>query len=749
LTKHEKIDDESLETICAGFLRSSLGGPQSEVGIARLRNLTAYNATPEGDFAAPDVMDRSDFVDTEVADTVDGMLPSLMRIFVASDDAVEFEAKKPGGEALAKTITGYINHLFYVRNDGLNVLYDWFKDALIQKVGHVMIWAEEESEDSSCTYEGLGEDQVAMLLQDGAKLDGEPQRDAQDNLTVTVKYEGKRIEIKVAAIAPHEMRIDPNARWGAEPAAIGRVFLKPRFELDEEGVDTSEVGEGDSYQRSYGEALAELGDTQDFGTQEIHASHRPIECAELYLKLDRDGDGIAEWLKVGMVGDRIAVKDGKPDIEKVDDHPFAEICPIPRPHAYFGDCPADRAYEPQRQRTNLTRALLDNVYQSVNQRNYVNTQANVNIDDLLDSRAGGIVRGEGPMANALNPLVQPNLGAPAFQLNEYFKQWSENRTGFNRYSAGTDADAINKTARGVEMLTAKADMRTELIARFFAQGVRKMFSKMLKLSVTHQDKQDWFSVNGQWVPVNPSEWKDQYNVSINVGLGHGTNDQRLQRLMAMMQLQMQGLNLGVVRPEQIANTIRMAATANEFRSPDQFADEKPMGPPPQVQQIQQQAQQHIDGLQQQIQQLQGKAQSQDAAMAKEVNADKDRDLAWFSAWTARLAVIQKDASAAAQVDAQVAQEFASHIGDEQAGILKLHQQAADQQHEAGMAQMQQQHQALTQAADQQHQAGMAQMGQQAAAQSQAADQQHQQGMAQQQPPATPPASPSATTGGNP
>ncbi len=621
MTKREKIDDETLQTICAGFLRSSLGGPQTEVGVARLRNLTAYNATPEGDFAPPDVMDRSDFVDTEVADTVDGMLPSLMRIFVASDDAVEFEARKPGGEELAKTITGYINHLFYTRNDGLNVLYDWFKDSLVQKVGHVMVWAEEESEDSSSTYEGLAEEQVAMLLQDGGELDGDPQVDEQGCLTVTIKTEDKRIEIKVAAVAPHEMRIDPNARWGAEPAAIGRVFLKPRFELEEEGVDTSEVGEGDGH-RAYGEALAELGDTPDFAMQEIHESHKPIECAELYMRLDRDGDGIAEWIKVGMVGDRIAVKDGKPDIEMVDDHPFAEICPIPRPHAYFGDCPADRAYEPQKQRTNLTRALLDNVYQSVNQRTYVNTNANVNIDDLLDSRAGGIVRGQGPASEALTPLVQPNLGQPAFQLNEYFKQWSENRTGFNRYSAGTDADAINKTARGVELLTAKADMRTELIARFFAQGVRKMFSKMLKLAVKHQDKQDWFNVNGQWIPVNPSEWKDQFNVSINVGLGHGTNDQRLQRLMAMFQLQQAGLQVGVVRPEHIGNTIRLAAVANEFRSPDQFADEKPQGPP--AQQLQQQMQEMQGQMEQQGQQLQ--QASQENAQLKLANANKEGEL---------------------------------------------------------------------------------------------------------------------------
>lgn len=621
MTDRKRIDDESLEAICASFLRQSLGGPNTDVGVARLRNLTAYNAAPEGDFAPPEVMDRSDFVDTEVADTVDGMLPQLMRIFVASDDAVEFEATKPGGEQVAKTITGYINHLFYVRNDGLNVLYDWFKDALVQKVGHVMVWAEEESEDSSCTYEGLVEEQIAMLQQEGAQLDGEPMVAQDGSLTVTVKYEGKKIAFKVAAIAPHEMRLDPNARWGSEPNAIGRVFLRPKFELEEDGIDTSETGEGDGG-RAYGEALAELGETQDWAAREIHDSHRPVECAELYLKLDRDADGIAEWLKIGMVGEKIAIKDGKPDIEKVDDHPFAEICPIPRPHAYFGDCPADRAYGPQLERTRLIRAVQDNLYQSVNQRMYVNTTAGVNIDDLLDSRPGGLIRGTGPAGDALYPIVQPNLGQPAMQMVEFMKQWSENRTGFNRYSAGTDADSLNKTKGGMELLTAKADMRTELIARFFAQGVRKMFAKLLKLAVKHQDKQDWFNVNGEWIAVNPSEWKDQFNVKINVGLGHGTNDQRLQRLMAMFSMQQMGLQVGVVHPEHIANTIRMAAQANEFRSPDMFALEKPEGPGPK--EIMQQMQQLHEQLQQA--QQQGQQLSQENSQLNLANANKQGDL---------------------------------------------------------------------------------------------------------------------------
>jgi hypothetical protein len=145
--------------------------------VARLRNLEYYNAQPEGELAPPEIDDRSDFVATDVADTIEWMLPQLMRIFVSSDDAVEFEARQPSQENMAKLATAYVNYLFYTRNDGVGVMYDWFKDALIQKVGFVKVWAEENAEDAEQTYEGQTQDQLVMLMQEGWTLTEEPKAD--------------------------------------------------------------------------------------------------------------------------------------------------------------------------------------------------------------------------------------------------------------------------------------------------------------------------------------------------------------------------------------------------------------------------------------------------------------------------------------------------------------------------------------------------------------------------------------------
>lgn len=583
--RKDAIGDDELERIAREFMRSALGGPDTEIAAARERNLRAYNAMPEGEFAPPDIDDRSQFVSSDVADTVDGMLPQLLDVFVSDDKAVECQPKKPGpdAESSARQATGYLNHLFYVRNDGLNVLHDWLQDAALQKVGFVKVWAEELTEDAKQTYEGQTPDQLAALLEDGVQLAGEPEVDESGLLRFTTIDESKRMHFRVACVAPHEMRIDPNAKWGDDPAAIGHVSQRRRFELEEMGYDLSEIGSGGDVVDS-GEADALLGEGQGDVDSELHDSHKLYEYAELYMQLDADGDGVAEWVQLCLINGALVSH------EQVDDHPFAEICLMPRSHAYFGDCPADRAYIIQKEQTNLSRALFDNVYFSVNQRTYVNTRAAVNINDLLDNRPGGVVRGEGPPSEAFGQMPTQNIPATAWQMQEWLNVRLENRTGFTRYSQGMDADSLNKTATGVSIITSKADQRLRLMTRFAAHGIRKMFVKLLKLATKHQDGQDWFNVNGSWVPVSPTEWRDQFNITINVGLGHGTKEQQMQRLMALFPLQQMGLQVGVVGPEHIAHTIHEAARVNEFKNPERFASAEPITPPPQLQQMQAQLQ---------------------------------------------------------------------------------------------------------------------------------------------------------------
>jgi hypothetical protein len=510
--------------------------------------------------------------------------------------------------------TGYLNHLFYVRNDGLNILHDWFQDAALQKVGFVKVWAEEEPEDTKQTFEGQTQEQLAAVLMDGAQLAGEPTVDEQGGLTFTTVDESKRMQFHVACVPPHEMRIDSNAKWGGEPAAIGQVCQRRRFELEEMGYDVHGIGGGGFV--ANGEQLALLGDTRSETETELHDSHKLYEYAELYFQLDVDGDGVAEWVQVCLINGTLVAN------EQVDDHPYAEICFMPRAHSYFGDCPADRAFLIQKEQTNLARALFDNTYFATNQRSYINTNANVNIGDWLDNRPGGAVRGEGPMSEAIGQIPTMPIPQTAWQMQEWLSTKLESRTGFTRYSQGMDADSLNKTATGINIITNKSDMRLRLMTRFAALGVRKMFAKLLKLATKHQNAQDWFDVNGEFVAVNPSEWRDQFTMSIGVGLGHGTAEQQMHAVQAMLPMQQMGLQLGIVRPEHIAKTIRLAAQVNQFKNVDDFCDEKPLGPPPQeLMKHIEQMKADTDQAHQQVQQL-----TQENAQLKLANANKEGEL---------------------------------------------------------------------------------------------------------------------------
>lgn len=624
--RREKLDDEAIELACLEALRNSLGAPGSDVDRARERNVEFYNAEPTGELAAPEVEDRSDFVATDVGDTVDGMLPQIMRMFVGSDEAVMFEGQgQPGSEQQAKLATALVNHLFYVRNDGVGVIHDWFKDALLQKVGFVKVWAEEEADDAKQKYEGQTLEQLVMLTEEGWRLEGEPEQ-GEDGLSFTVVKESRRKVVKVQACPPSEMRVDVNSRWGAEPAMIAQAFARRRFELEQDGYDLSDVGElGRANESSL---LGELGETDDVHQDAPHESHQELAFAEVYIKLDRDGDGIAEWLKVCFIGEKVAIyaESGELAIEQVDDHPFVWICPIPRSHAFFGDCPADRAIQPQKLRTRLIRSIDDNVAFSVNGRTYVNTAANVNIDDVLDNRPGGVIRGQGAAGDAIQAIVNPALGAPAYQFVEWIGSWAENRTGFNRYSAGTDQNALNKTARGTELLTAKADMRSELVARFFGVGMKQVFAKMLKLAIQHQNVPEMVRINGQFVPINPSEFRNQFNVKINVGLGSGSKEQQMARIMALGQLMFgPGMQAGVVAPQHVAELIRLAVEANEFKNPEKFVSPEPIGMPPNPQAYNEEKQQVQEQMAQSQEELQRLSQENEGLKAEK--AAKDGDLA--------------------------------------------------------------------------------------------------------------------------
>jgi len=115
---------------------------------------------------------RSRAVSTDVADTIEGLMPHLMDIFAGSDEVVRFEPVGPEDEAAAAQETDFVNHVFMQQNPGFMILYSFIKDALLSKVGVVKVWWEEREEESRETYYDLTDDQFTLLAQSVMESEG-------------------------------------------------------------------------------------------------------------------------------------------------------------------------------------------------------------------------------------------------------------------------------------------------------------------------------------------------------------------------------------------------------------------------------------------------------------------------------------------------------------------------------------------------------------------------------------------------
>jgi len=527
-----KYTPSELSAMLSKELRQALGSPGSEIAQIRLRNLQYYKATAEGELAAPEIADRSSLVATDVADTVEWMLPGLLRPFVTSQDALQARARKPEFAEGAKQVEDYLRWLFWKKNRGFHILAQWFKDALIQKVGFVKISTVDVEEDTEENYEGLSEQQMVALSNDKeGKIIGQEMVQGLFGpvYNATFKRTTKTRKATIKPCPPEEIRVHPRARWGEPVQFIAHVFYKTKQDLEADGYDLSNASSDMGWNM---EEIERVSTQTPWFYDQSDGEMGQYRFSECYIRLDQDEDGVAEWLKIGLIGETVATLNGKDDIEKVDDHPFEWFCPSPMPHTFFGLCPADQAIEPQRFRTSLLRSCADNVYLSVNKRMGI-VEGDVEVDDVLNNRPGGIIRMKN--ANALVPIEQNGLDAGAWQMIEWAERWREDRTGFSKQTQGIDPDIFNATKGGTEILTGRADMRVELIARHASDAVERMFVKLLKVVSLYQNTPKLAELQkGAWATIDPRDWHKQYEIELEVGLGTGDKDKQVAFLGGML-----------------------------------------------------------------------------------------------------------------------------------------------------------------------------------------------------------------------
>jgi len=590
----KKITESELVSRLNSEIQGATGYANTELSNQREDAMKYYLGEPFGN----EIDGRSEIVTTDVRDTVEYIMPSLMRIFTTHNNVAEFEPQGPEDVEMAEQATNYCNYVFNRQNNGFKVLYDAFKDALISKTGVIKHYWEESTEVTTETYTNLTEiEYQSILANDDMEVIEHTETVVQKAITddfgtlvspkitehdVKVRKTNNNGQVKVCAVPPEEFLVSRRATSLDDADFVCHRVKKSVSDLIAEGYDPAIVHEIPSYEQTEAELneerLARFSyDDDSVPPSEGEGATKKVWIDECYMRIDFDGDGIAELRKITKGGHYIL------DNEEIDMIPFSAICPMPIPHKFYGMSIADTVKDIQLIKSTIMRNLLDNMYLTNNAR-YAVLAGQVELDDLLTSRPGGIVRMRAP--GAVTALPTPQIQPYAFQMVQYLDNIREERSGVSKMSQGLNPDVLTShvTSGAISAATESAMQRVELIARIFAEtGVKDLFRNIYALVQRYEDRQKIFYLNGKFVPIDVTRWKDKLNCTVNVGVGSGSQQSKMQTMSSIMQilgtLVQNGAMGSLVTPKNLYNAIGEYIAQAGYKNTDQFISNPDMMPP--------------------------------------------------------------------------------------------------------------------------------------------------------------------------
>ena len=551
---------------------------------------------------------RSKFISRDVLEAVLWILPQLLETFVASDDIVVASPVDGSNTDQAEQASALLNHIFYKDNAGFMVLYNWFHDALVMKNGFVKAYYEPNLTAKVEQYPSITLDSLLLMQsQDGAEVidyefldlpEGTPEPDItsipQEQLSqylvrAKVVIKSDKGKICIENIPPEELLISREAKTIPDARFVGHRIRKTASDLVEMGVPRDVIDELPTYNLMYNnefgaETLIRNPDsTTDDPTTD--KANRPICLVEGFLRIDYDGDGIAELRKVLIAGDTSGISKVLKNEEFAGSRtPIFDLCFIPIPHRFFGNSIPDVTNDLQILRTTVIRNILDNFYLTNNPDLAIMAGALKNPEVLATVTPGRNFLVTAP--NAIMPVPQSTMSAAAFPLLEAIDTWKESRTGVSRYSQGLDPSAINKTASGISQILDASRQRVKLYARIAAEtGVKELMEYIFECTLKYQYSPKVIQMKEEYITVNPREWKSQMAITLNVGLGTGNKEQNLAHLNSIMNIQQQMAQSGgaglLVTPDNIYNAAIKVVENSGIKTPElYFSDPQGKQPPP-------------------------------------------------------------------------------------------------------------------------------------------------------------------------
>jgi len=616
----EPMDKDTVEGIVQKAVQDAVDFIESEISEPRIRAQRYF----DGKVDIGHEQGRSKVVATKCRDVVRGIKPSIQRVFLSTENPVEFVPRMPEDVPIAEQMTKYANYKFQ-QNNGYRMLNDVFQDAMVKKCGIAKVMFEDKTKSEIYSYTGLSaeefmflaeEDDVEVLEQTitqeieidemGVEIE-RPIYDVKISRTVSDS------DILITSVPPEEFFVDRNARSIDDFFVVGHRTDMTIGDLLAMGYEEDEI-QGLTGTISTMESEAEFerrGYTVDEDDDEsVDPTSKKVVVTEAYMKVDAEGLGIPQLYRFVLAGAGYKML----SYDLADEVPFAVFEIDPEPHAFFGRSLVELVMNDQDAATSMLRGVLDNVSLTNNPGLEV-IEGQVSIDDLLNNEIGRIVRVKS--SGAIREQVVPFTAGSTLPALQYFDMLVDNKTGVSKAAQGLDPDVLQSaTATAVAATMEGAAGQAEVMARNLAEGgMRQLFRLIASTIIKNSDKEEIIRLNNQFVAVDPRVWNADMDIIVNVGLGTGRENEKAAVLRETIQMQMSiwqqyGPNNGMVTMTNIRNTLADTLAAVGLKNSERYY--LPVTPESEQQLI---AQKQQEAMMAQQQQQQGGAPASDPNQA--------------------------------------------------------------------------------------------------------------------------------------
>lgn len=549
------LDEASIGVIVDTKIKDSLQWYNSRLSMEREKITLYYN----GERPLRQKEGSSSYISHDVYDSTESMKAQLLEAFASGYDILKFDPQSVDDVESSRIATEYCSYVLFRQNEGYQILNDVIHDGLTARVGIVKVFWDEDAKYQDEEFSNYDADQVSSLT----ALDEVTDVDAEADET-TGLFKGKLTrkidcsQVRIVVIPPEDFYIEAQAKRLGPEYFCSHSTLKTVAELVREGYDKSKLKdyhiEDDTNMQMRPEVLArfaQVDNGQKMKPDEVQDELRWCLVHEAYLQLVMDGSDRARLYKIVRCGNITL------DMEEVDSLPFIPFVPLPIPHSFYGNNFAQRVVSTQNVRTVLTRSIIDHAVITNNPRYQVFKGGVVNPRELLDNRLGGIVNISKP--DAITPLPQAQLNPFVYQTLELIKQNNEETTGISSLSQGLNKDAIsNQNSQGlVNDLVNMSQTRQKIIARNFARNfLVALYLKIYELVIANEKKQNVVELAGNWVQIDPQQWKERKTCTVSFHLGYGEQEREATERLQLATLIMQSPAAQFMQPPNQYNFLR-------------------------------------------------------------------------------------------------------------------------------------------------------------------------------------------------